>query len=123
MSLKLRLRNLEKALLPKEERAFCLSVGMWGGVYYLLVPESKLREGEKNQFHGPFPSNLAACQWLLNDLKQRHPEAYSTFEKIGLDSVIEGILKQKQLMVQLETSPWNPAPLLEVERDDHVNQS
>ncbi len=122
--LKYRLRNLEKALLPPEERAFCLTVKISGRVYYLLVPESKIKTEEKHQFHGPYPSFLAAAQWALDDLKSRHPGACSRLEKEGLNSVIDGMLKQRQLMVhlELETSPTSPLAVFEGETEDHVPQ-
>lgn len=122
--LKYRLRNLERVINPPCERVYVLSVGLWGGVYYLLVPEGKVREEEKHRFHGPFNAFLAAAQWALDDLKARHPGAYSRLEKEGLDSVIDGMLKQRQLMVhlELETSPTSPAVPLERETEDHVAQ-
>jgi len=111
--LKYRLRNLERVINPPCERVYVLSVGLWGGVYYLLVAESKLRAGEKHRFNGPFNAFLAAAHWALDDLKARYPEAYSRLEKEGLDLVVEGMLKQKQLMVhlELETSPTSPLDL------------
>ena len=47
-----RLRKLEAVLTPKDEPVYVLTVGMWERMYYMFVPESKLRTGEKNEWHG-----------------------------------------------------------------------
>lgn len=109
MSLKYRLANLEKVLTPKSESIYVLTVGMWERMYYMFVPESSLREGESRRFHGPFNGYLEACRWCLTDLRARDSGAYLRLEKEGLQQIIDRAVQQKQLMVQLETSPLETA--------------
>jgi hypothetical protein len=112
VSLKYRLRNLEKVLTPKDEPIYVLTVGMWERMLYMFVPESKLRPGEKRQWRGPFNSYLAACQWSLNDLKSRYPQVFERLEREGLQQIIDRAVQQKQLMIhlteELATSPTSP---------------